>query len=133
MIGITVFSDTIIGQMQHVSVVAGFDSATCHSKSGRSTNWAIKVSWLSRFQGVTHVQVKEPNLLSKSFLFAIQTSILTSNLLSESSLFAIGPKIKFYLFPLTRPTLKKGPYPKNFISIFSLELFFLKFIGNLRA
>ena len=35
------------------------------------------------------MQVKGPNLLSKSFLFAIQTSILTSNLLSESSLFAI--------------------------------------------
>ena len=36
----------------------------------------------------------------------------------------LRPKIKFYLFPLTRPTLKKGPYPKYFISIFSLELFF---------
>ena len=40
------------------------------------------------------------------------------------------PKIKFYLFPLTRPTLRKGPYPKDFISIFSQEIFFLKFIGN---
>ena len=29
------------------------------------------------------------------------------------------------LFPLTRPTLKKGPYPKDFISIFSQEIFFL--------
>ena len=37
----------------------------------------------------------------------------------------VRPKIKFYLFPLTRPSLKKGPYPKDFISIFSQELFFL--------
>ena len=27
----------------------------------------------------------------------------------------IRPKLKFYLFPLSRPTLKKGPYPKYFI------------------
>ena len=36
----------------------------------------------------------------------------------------LRPKLKFYLFPLTRPTLKKGPYSKNFISIFSQEFFF---------
>ena len=35
------------------------------------------------------------------------------------------PKLKFYLFPLTRPILKKSPYSKNFISIFSQEFFFL--------
>ena len=33
------------------------------------------------------------------------------------------PKLKFYLFPLTRPTLKK-PYSNNFISIFSQVYFF---------
>ena len=56
------------------------------------------------------------------------------NLRSDKNCLVIGPtgpKIKFYLFPLTRPTLKKGHYPKDFISIFSLEFFFLKFIGNL--
>ena len=37
----------------------------------------------------------------------------------------IGPKLKFCLFPLTRPTLKKSPYSENFISILSQELFFL--------
>ena len=34
------------------------------------------------------------------------------------------PKLKFYLFPITRPTLKKSPCSKNFISIFSQEFFF---------
>ena len=43
----------------------------------------------------------------------------------------IGPKLKFYLFPLTRPTLKKRPYSKKIISIFSQELFFFNFIVNL--
>ena len=42
----------------------------------------------------------------------------------------LGPKLKFYLFPLTRPTLKKSPYSKNFISIFSQEFFFLNVIAN---
>ena len=37
---------------------------------------------------------------------------------------AVRPKLKFDLFPLTRPTLKKALL-KNFISIFSQELFFL--------
>ena len=41
----------------------------------------------------------------------------------------IRPKLKFYLFPLSRPTLKKRPYPKYFISIFSHD-FFLNFIAN---
>ena len=40
----------------------------------------------------------------------------------------IGPKLKFYLFPLTRPTLKKRPYSKKIISIFSQEFFFFNFI-----
>ena len=35
-----------------------------------------------------------------------------------------GLKLKFYLFPLTQPTLEKSPYPKNFITIFSQELIF---------
>ena len=43
---------------------------------------------------------------------------------------AVGPKLKFYLFPLTRPTLKK-PYSKKIISIFSQEYIF-KFHCNLR-
>ena len=34
------------------------------------------------------------------------------------------PKIKLVLFPLSRPTVKKSPDRKNFISIFHLELFF---------
>ena len=42
----------------------------------------------------------------------------------QRKILQVGPKIKFYLFPLTRPTLKKWPYPKDFISIFSQELFF---------
>ena len=39
----------------------------------------------------------------------------------------LRPKLKFYLFPLTHSTLKKRPYPKYFISIFSQELLFFKF------
>ena len=43
----------------------------------------------------------------------------------------IRPKLKLFLFPLSRPTLKKRPYPKNFIAIFSQEfLFFLNLIVN---
>ena len=34
------------------------------------------------------------------------------------------PKLKFYLFPLFRPTLKIRPYPKNYISIFRKKNFF---------
>ena len=44
----------------------------------------------------------------------------------------VGPKIKFYLFPLTRPTLKKRPYSKKIISIFSQD-FSLNFIANLET
>ena len=40
------------------------------------------------------------------------------------AIFILRPKLKFYLFPLTRTTLKESPYSKNFISIFSQELFF---------
>ena len=36
----------------------------------------------------------------------------------------VRPKLKLNLFPLSRPTLKKRPYPKKIISIFSQELFF---------
>ena len=36
----------------------------------------------------------------------------------------IRPKLKFYFFPLTRPTLKKRPCSKKNISIFSQEFFF---------
>ena len=36
----------------------------------------------------------------------------------------IGPKLKFYLLPLTRLTLKKRPYSKKFISIFKQDFFF---------
>ena len=39
--------------------------------------------------------------------------------------YLIRPDLKFHLFPLTRPTLKKSPHSKNFISIFSQEFFFL--------
>ena len=45
-------------------------------------------------------------------------------------LYMLGLKLKFYLFPLTRPTLKKSPYSKNFISIFSQDFFF-NFIASL--
>ena len=44
---------------------------------------------------------------------------------------AVRPKLKFYLFPLTRPTLKKGPTQKflfqfqSRIFLFSQEYFFL--------
>ena len=31
---------------------------------------------------------------------------------------SIRPKIKLFLFPLSRPTVKKSPDRKNFISIF---------------
>ena len=43
----------------------------------------------------------------------------------------VRPKLKFYLFPLTRQTLKKGPTQKKIISIFCQEYFFLNFIANL--
>ena len=36
----------------------------------------------------------------------------------------LRPKLSFYLFPLSRLTLKKRPYPKYFISIFSQDFFF---------
>ena len=42
----------------------------------------------------------------------------------------IRPKLKFYLFPLTQPTLKNSPYSKFLISIFSQDFFFY-FIANL--
>ena len=44
----------------------------------------------------------------------------------------IGPKIKLFLFPLARPTVKKSPDRKKFISIFHLE-FFLPEIKNTRS
>ena len=37
------------------------------------------------------------------------------------------PKIKLFLFPLSRPTVKKSPDRKNFISIFHLDFFFFFF------
>ena len=40
----------------------------------------------------------------------------------------IGPKIKYFLFPLTRPTLKKWPYPKIFFfswKFWKLNIFFI--------
>ena len=43
-----------------------------------------------------------------------------------------GPRLKFYLFPLSRPTLKKGPTQKKIISIFSQEFIFFKFHCKLR-
>ena len=36
----------------------------------------------------------------------------------------MGPKLKFYLFPLTRPTLKKGPTQKNYSNFQSKNFFF---------
>ena len=41
----------------------------------------------------------------------------------------VGPKLKFYLFPLTRPTLKKGP-TTNILLQFSGKIFF-NFFSNL--
>ena len=43
--------------------------------------------------------------------------------LIENWLHGLRPKLKFYLFPLTLPTLKKGPTQKNY-SNFSQEYFF---------
>ena len=37
----------------------------------------------------------------------------------------VMPKLNFYLFPLSRSTLKKSPYSTKFISIFSREFFLL--------
>ena len=42
------------------------------------------------------------------------------------------PKLKFYLFPLIRPPLKKGPSKNKITSIFSQEYFFWKFHCNPR-
>ena len=36
----------------------------------------------------------------------------------------MGPKIKLFLFPLTRPTMKKAADRKNYISKFEREFFF---------
>jgi hypothetical protein len=44
---------------------------------------------------------------------------------------SVGPKLKFYLFPLTLPTLKNCPYPENFIED-SHEFFFSYFVGSVR-
>ena len=43
----------------------------------------------------------------------------------------LRPKLKFYLFPLTQPTLKKGPTQK-FLIQFSVKNIFFKFHCNLR-
>ena len=60
-------------------------------------------------------------LLGFSILYSIIVIVIKS----------IRPKLKFYLFPLSRPTPKKRPYPKYFISIFSQEFFiFFNFIAN---
>ena len=51
-----------------------------------------------------------------------------------SSLFArvvLRPKLKFYLFSLTPPTLKKKPLLKKILFQFSVKIFFLYFIANL--
>ena len=41
----------------------------------------------------------------------------------------IGPNLKFYLFPLSRPTLIKGPTQKNVFQ-FSVKNIFLNFIAT---
>ena len=38
----------------------------------------------------------------------------------------LGPKLKLFLFPLSRPTVKKGPERKKFISIFIRNFFFCR-------
>ena len=40
-----------------------------------------------------------------------------------------SPKLKFYLFPLTRPTLKKGPTQKKYFN-FQSRISFLNFIAT---
>ena len=42
-----------------------------------------------------------------------------------------GPKLKFYLFPLTRPTLEKAPSQKILLQ-FSVKIFFFNFIAKLK-
>ena len=43
---------------------------------------------------------------------------------------AAGLKLKFYLFPLTQPTLKKSP--KNFLLRFLVNIFFLILLQTYR-
>ena len=49
----------------------------------------------------------------------------------EDKVYVTGPKLKFYLFPLTRPTLKKGSTQKKKFQ-FQSRVFFLKFHCNPR-
>ena len=48
------------------------------------------------------------------------------------SLSPMGPKLNFYLFPLIRLTLKKGPTQKKLIRISVKNYFFFKFHCKLR-
>ena len=66
-----------------------------------------------------------------SLLIIYKQNSLKSQEKIKTKYVSVRPKIKFYLFPLIRPTLKKGPYPKDFISIFRQEFFFFNFIDNL--
>ena len=43
---------------------------------------------------------------------------------------SLRPKLKFYLFPLTSPTLKKRPYPKNLLQFSVKNFFFLDSFAN---
>ena len=62
--------------------------------------------------------------LQLSFKDIAYTLIMVCSDFEVASLLTLRPKLKFYSFPLTRSTLKKRPYAKNFISIFSQEFFF---------
>ena len=40
-------------------------------------------------------------------------------------LWIVNGQLKLYLFPLTRPTLKNCPYPKNLLQFFIQDYFFI--------
>ena len=49
---------------------------------------------------------------------------------TEFELEQIKPKLKFNFFPLTRPTLKKGPTQKKLFQFSVKNIFFLNFIAT---